>query len=117
MAQLVTQTAWLIPCYALFGMVLSALWFPSITRRTGPRPAGYFNLIVTLIAFLHSVLAFSELWNQPAQYEFISWLQVAGLNLTIPLEISSLSLGACILVTGLNLLAQFYAIGYLEMDV
>jgi NAD(P)H-quinone oxidoreductase subunit 5 len=116
MAQLVTQTAWLIPCYALFGMVLSALWFPSITRRTGPRPAGYFNLIVTLIAFLHSVLAFSELWNQPAQYEFISWLQVAGLNLTIPLEISSLSLGACILVTGLNLLAQFYAIGYLEMD-
>jgi NAD(P)H-quinone oxidoreductase subunit 5 len=116
MAQLVTQTAWLIPCYALVGMVLSALWFPSITRRTGPRPAGYFNLIVTLIAFLHSVLAFSELWNQPAQYEFISWLQVAGLNLTIPLEISSLSLGACILVTGLNLLAQLYAIGYLEMD-
>ncbi|MBW4480471.1 MAG: NAD(P)H-quinone oxidoreductase subunit F [Tolypothrix brevis GSE-NOS-MK-07-07A] len=116
MAQLLTQTVWLIPCYALVGMVLSALWFPSITRRTGPRPAGYFNLIVTLIAFLHSVLAFSELWNQPAQYEFISWLQVAGLNLTIPLEISSLSLGACILVTGLNLLAQFYAIGYLEMD-
>ncbi|MCV3212179.1 NAD(P)H-quinone oxidoreductase subunit F [Plectonema radiosum NIES-515] len=116
MAQLVTQTAWLIPCYALLGMVLSALWFPSITRRTGPRPAGYFNLIVTLVAFVHSVLAFSYLWNQPAQYEFISWLQVAGLNLTIPLEISSLSLGACILVTGLNLLAQLYAIGYLEMD-
>ncbi len=116
MAQLVTQTVWLIPCYALLGMVLSSLWFPSITRRTGPRPAGYFNLIVTLVAFVHSVLAFSYLWKQPAQYEFISWLQVAGLNLTIPLEISSLSLGACILVTGLNLLAQLYAIGYLEMD-
>lgn len=116
MAQLLTQTAWLIPCYALVGMFLSALWFPSITRRTGPRPAGYFNLIVTFIAFVHSVIAFSHLWNQPAQYEFISWLQVAGLDLTIPLEISSLSLGACILVTGLNLLAQLYAIGYLEMD-
>ncbi len=116
MAQLLTQTAWLIPCYALLGMVLSALWFPSITRRTGPRPAGYVNLIVTLVAFAHSVIAFSHLWNQPAQYKFISWLQVAGLNLTIPLEISSLSLGACILITGLNLLSQLYAIGYLEMD-
>lgn len=116
MAQFITQTAWLIPCYALVGMVLSALWFPSITRRTGPRPAGYFNLIVTLVALTHSILAFSNLWNQPAQYEFIPWLQVAGLNLTIPLEISSLTLGACILVTGLNLLAQLYAVGYLEMD-
>lgn len=116
MTQLLVQTAWLIPCYPFIGMLLSVLWFPSITRRTGPRPAGYVNLLMTLIAFLHSVLTLFELWNQPAQQHLIPWLQVAGLDLTVPLEISALAMAACALVTGLNLLAQLYAIGYLEMD-
>lgn len=116
MAQLLTQTAWLIPCYALIGTLLSVLWFPSITRLTGPRPAGYVNLLMTLVAFIHSVGALVAMWNQPAQYQFYSWLQVAGLDLTLPLEISSITLAACALVSGLNLLAQLYAVGYLEMD-
>ncbi|MHC5831933.1 MAG: NAD(P)H-quinone oxidoreductase subunit F, partial [Nostoc sp.] len=40
----------------------------------------------------------------------------AGLDLTIALEISSVSVGALVVITGLNLLAQIYAIGYMEMD-
>ncbi|HEY9624396.1 MAG TPA: NAD(P)H-quinone oxidoreductase subunit F [Crinalium sp.] len=116
MAQLLAQTAWLIPCYALIGTLLSVLWFPSITRLTGPRPAGYVNLLMTLVAFIHSVSALLAMWNQPPQYEFYPWLQVAGLDLTIPVEISAVTLGACTLVCGLNLLAQLYAVGYLEMD-
>jgi NAD(P)H-quinone oxidoreductase subunit 5 len=116
MAQLLAQTAWLIPCYALIGTLLSALWFPSITRLTGPRPAGYVNLLMTLVAFVHSVFALVAMWNQPAQYQAYSWLQVAGLDLTISLEISAITLAACTLITGLNLLAQLYAVGYLEMD-
>lgn len=116
MAQVFVQSAWLIPCYPLLGMVLSTLWLPSITRATGPRPAGYVNLLMTAIAFLHGLLAFPAVWQQPARHFQVSWLQVAGLELTLPLEISALTLGAILLVTGINFLAQLYAVGYLEMD-
>lgn len=116
MAQVFVQSAWLIPCYPLLGMILSTLWFPSIIRLTGPRPAGYVNLLATAIAFLHGLIAFPTVWQQSALVLQLPWLTVAGLNLTLPLEISSLTLGGILLVTGINLLAQIYAIGYLEMD-
>lgn len=116
MAQLFLQTVWLIPCYPLIGAVLSTLWFPGITRLTGPRPAGYINQILTVLAFAHGLLALPATWNQPPQELLIPWLNVAGLDLTIPLEISSITVGATILVTGLNLLAQIFAVGYMEMD-
>lgn len=115
MTQFLLQTAWLIPCYAIVGMIASTLWSPALIRRTGPRPAGYVNLVMTFIAFLHSLLAFPIAWQQPIQIS-VTWLQVAGLNLTLPLDISATTVGACLLVTGINLLAQTYAIGYLEMD-
>ena len=116
MAQILLQTVWLIPCYPLIGGVLSILWFPAVTRRTGPRPSGYVNAIFTFFAFVHGVIALTAIWNQPAQQQFIPWLNVAGLDLTIPVEISSVTVGATVLITGLNFLAQIYAIGYMEMD-
>ena len=116
MLQFLLQTVWLIPCYPLLGMVLSALWTPSIIRRTGPRPAGYVNLMTTLAAFVHAIVAFLEVWQQPPVYESFSWLQVADLNLSVSIEISAVTLAAIIVLTGLNLLAQLYAVGYLEMD-
>ena len=116
MAQILLQTVWLIPCYPLIGAVLSMLWFPAVTRRTGPRPSGYVNAIFTFFAFVHGVIALTAIWNQPAQQQFIPWLNVAGLDLTIPVEISSVTVGATVLITGLNFLAQIYAIGYMEMD-
>jgi NAD(P)H-quinone oxidoreductase subunit 5 len=116
MFQFLAQTAWLVPVYPLVGMVLSALWFPAITRRTGPRPAGYVNAIATFLAFIHSLFAFFVLWNQPELNLFFPWLQVAGLDLTIPVEISALTVGAMIVITAINLLAQIYGVGYLEMD-
>jgi NAD(P)H-quinone oxidoreductase subunit 5 len=116
MTQWLIQSAWLIPCYPLVGMLLSIIWFPAITRRTGPRPAGYVNAITTFIAFLHGLLALFALVDQPPLHLSVSWLQVAGLNLVLPLEISALTIGATVLITGLNLLAQIYGVGYLEMD-
>jgi NAD(P)H-quinone oxidoreductase subunit 5 len=110
------ETTWLIPFYPFLGMLLSALWLPSITQRTGPRPAGYLNLLMTLLAFLHSILAFLGVWHQPPRYLSLPWLHTAGFELSLPLEISSITIAALILITGLNLLAQFYAVGYLEMD-
>lgn len=116
MAQYLLETVWLIPVYALIGGLLAVPWSPGIIRKTGPRPAGYVNLVMTFFSFFHAVFAFTATWNQPAQEVFIPWLSTAGLDLTINLEISSVSVGALIVITGLNFLAQIFAIGYMEMD-
>jgi NAD(P)H-quinone oxidoreductase subunit 5 len=109
-------TAWFIPLYALVGWGGALIWSPGITRRTGPRPAGYLNALLTLVAFLHSVGALVAIWDQPAQVIRLPWLQVGDLVLELPLEVSSVTLGACAVVTGLNLVAQIYGFGYMEMD-
>jgi NAD(P)H-quinone oxidoreductase subunit 5 len=116
MAQFLLETVSLVPCYALIGGLLAVPWSPGIIRKTGPRPAGYINLVMTFLAFVHSAIALQATWNQPAQEVFIPWLSTAGLDLTIALEISSVSVGALVVISGLNLLAQIYAIGYMEMD-
>jgi NAD(P)H-quinone oxidoreductase subunit 5 len=116
MDQFLLQSIWLIPGYALIGALLAVPWSPAIIRRTGPRPAGYVNLLMTCCAFVHSAIALLAIWNQPPQYLSFSWLSTAGLDITWDLEISSVSVAAMALITGLNLLAQIYAIGYMEMD-
>jgi NAD(P)H-quinone oxidoreductase subunit 5 len=116
MAQFFLETAWLIPCYPLIGVILAIPWSPSIIRRTGPRPAGYINALMTFIAFLHGVIALLATWNQPARELLIPWLHIVNLDLTIPVALSSITLAATLVITGINLLAQIYAIGYMEMD-
>lgn len=116
MAPLLVQNIWLVPVYSLIGAALSVIWFPSITRRTGPRPAGYINAGMTLLSFVHALLALPLTWNQPPYEVSFEWLNVAGLNLTLPVQVSSLTVGAIALISGLNLLAQIFAIGYMEMD-
>lgn len=116
MAEFFLKTIWWIPCYPLIGALLSTLWFPAIIRRTGPRPAGYVNIITTLLALAHGLFALITVWGQPAQTLIIPWFHVVDLDFTIPLEVSAVTIGATLVITGLNLLAQIYAIGYLEMD-
>ncbi len=111
-----SETIWLIPLYSLIGMSLSALWSPAIINRTGPRPAGYVNILLTTIAFFHSIFAFAETWQKAPVYQSVTWLQAAGLQITFDWEVSSLTICALILITGLNLVASIYAVGYLEMD-
>ncbi len=111
-----SQTIWLVPLYALVGAVLAIPWSPGIIRKTGPRPSGYFNSLMTLIACVHTLLALLETWHQPVEYLSFRWLHAADLNISFDIEISSITLGALLLVTGLNLVAQIYAIGYMEMD-
>jgi NAD(P)H-quinone oxidoreductase subunit 5 len=117
MTPLLVQTSWLIPIYPLAGTLLTIPWSPAIIRSTGPRPAGYVNVVMTFLACIHSLLAFISFWGKSSpQFFFAPWVQVSGLDLTIPIEASAITLGACVLITGLNLLAQLYAVGYLEMD-
>lgn len=114
--QSLIQTIWWIPLYGLIGAIAALPWFPGVIHRTGPRPAGYINLLMTSFAFLHSLVIFQAIWNQPVQELSLTWLKVANLDLSFPIEISSVTLGAAALITGLNLLAQIYALGYMEMD-
>jgi len=81
------QTSWLIPCYPMLGAAFSIFWSPALIRRSGPRPVGYLNLLMTVVALTHSSLAFVAMWHQPPQFLQLSWLQVADLNLTLPLEL------------------------------
>ena len=117
MTPILAQTSWLIPIYPLLGALLTIPWSPAFVTRTGPRPAGYINIVTTAFALGHSLLAFLAFWGKSSpQFFFAPWLDVAGLNLTIPLEADAITLGACVLITTLNLMAQVYAVGYLEMD-
>ncbi len=116
MLQSFADTVWLIPFYSLLGMTLSLIWSPGITRKTGPRPAGYVNIGLTFFSFCHALLATLAIANKPPQYLHWTWLEVAGLHFDVPVEISVLTTVALMLITGLNLMAQVFAVGYMEMD-
>ncbi len=116
MTQFLLQNSWWIPCYGLIGAILTLPWSSGIIRRTGPRPAAYFNLLMTVFAFLHGTIVFRATWNQEPQQLLFHWLKVVDLDLTFALDISAVSVGAMEVVTVLSLLAQLFALGYMEKD-
>ncbi|WP_036481058.1 NAD(P)H-quinone oxidoreductase subunit F [Myxosarcina sp. GI1] len=116
MEQIFSESIWLVPCYALIGATLALMWSPGIIKKTGSRPAGYLNIAMTCVAFVHSVFALQEVWQQPVQEIRFPWLTAAGLYISFDIKISAVTVGALVLITGLNILAQIYAIGYMEMD-
>lgn len=116
MTEFFTQTSWWVPFYGLIGAVLTLPWATGIIRRTGPRPAVYFNLLLTGLGCIHGWFVFNSVWHQPAQELVWHWFQVADLDFSLALEISPVSAGAMEVVTSLSLLAQLYALGYMEKD-
>lgn len=116
MSGFLLQTSWFVPIYGLLGALLTLPWSLGIVRRTGPRPAAYLNLMMTLAAFLHGSVAYFQTWGREPEQIVFSWLTAADLDLSLALEISQVSLGAMELVTGISLVAQLYALGYMEKD-
>lgn len=116
LTQWLVQTVWLVPGYGLIGALMTLPWATGTIRRTGPRPAAYINLLMTVLAAIHGGWLFREFWGQEAQYLAFNWLEVADFKLSFVLEVSPVSLGAMELVTGLSLVAQVYSLGYLEKD-
>ncbi len=116
LTEFLVQKSWWIPCYGLIGALLTLPWATGVVKRTGPRPAAYINLLMTLVAFVHGTIVFRTIWHQPPQLLTFEWLQVLDLNLTLSLNISMVNMGAMELITGLSLLAQFFALGYMEKD-
>lgn len=112
----IIDNLWLVPTYALFGGLLALLWSPAFIRRTGPRPAGYFNILSTGLAFLHSAIALPLIWNRPEATISFNWLDAAGLNVDLDLKASVVNVGTIALISGITFLAQLFAVGYMEMD-
>jgi NAD(P)H-quinone oxidoreductase subunit 5 len=119
------QTAWLVPLYPLLAAVASLAWSPGLISRTGPRPCGYLNLVMVAVAFSHSLVALTALHTNAragaeALYRPISfgwtWLDTAGLRIGFDGLVTEPALIAMAVITGLHLLVQIYAIGYMEMD-
>ncbi|MEL6500042.1 MAG: NAD(P)H-quinone oxidoreductase subunit F [Cyanobacteria bacterium J06623_1] len=116
MTDFLLENFWLIPTYSLIGALITLPWSLGIVRRTGPRPAAYINILMTTVGFIHGSIIFNLIWNRTAQQYVFHWLQVADLDLTLSFELSPISLGALELVTGISLLVQIYALGYMEKD-
>ncbi len=116
MVQFFLQTSWLVPAYSLLGAALTLPWSAGGVHRTGQRPAAYLNIVMTLCAFIHGTIAFCGTLNHGAQEVVYHWLNVVGVDFTLTLQLSEVTLGAAELVTGLSLLAQLYALGYMEKD-
>ncbi|AFZ09420.1 NAD(P)H dehydrogenase, subunit NdhF3 family [Oscillatoria nigro-viridis PCC 7112] len=116
MTQFLLQACWWVPLYGLIGAILTLPWSTGTVRRTGPRPAAYFNLLMTVLAFIHGSVIFTATWDRPPQQLLVHWVQAADLDLSFAIEISTVSVGAMELVTVLSLLAQIYALGYMEKD-
>ncbi|MEI6442746.1 MAG: NAD(P)H-quinone oxidoreductase subunit F [Nostocales cyanobacterium ELA583] len=109
-------TSWFVPLYSLLGAILTLPWSIGIIQRTGPRPSAYLNLLTTIFGFVHSLLVFKDIWYREQENLVITWFQAADFQLSFALEISVVSVGATVLITGLSLLAQIYALGYMEKD-
>jgi NAD(P)H-quinone oxidoreductase subunit 5 len=114
--EFLTQTSWWIPFYGLVGAILSLPWATGVIRRTGPRPAAYFNLLMTVLACVHGWFILGVALNQPPQEVVFHWLRVADVDISLAITISPISAGAMEVVTSLSLLAQLYALGYMEKD-
>ncbi|MEH2013658.1 NAD(P)H-quinone oxidoreductase subunit F [Nostoc sp.] len=116
MNQFLFSTSWFVPLYSLLGAILTLPWGIGIIRRTGPRPAAYINLLTTVLAFAHSLFLFKNIWDREPENLLVNWFKAADLDLSFSLELSPISIGATVLITGLSLLAQVYALGYMEKD-
>ncbi|CAK6689622.1 NAD(P)H-quinone oxidoreductase subunit F [Synechococcus sp. CBW1107] len=110
------QLVWLIPLYGFSGMVLSLPWAAGWIKRNGPRPAAYLNLLVTLAAVAHGSWILQQVWQLGPQHLDFAWFRAADLNLRIGFDLSLTNLAALELVTGLSLLGQVYALGYLDKE-
>jgi NAD(P)H-quinone oxidoreductase subunit 5 len=116
MNDILVQTSWWVPCYGLLGALLTLPWSMGLVKQSGPRPAAYFNLLMTFAAVIHGTVVFRATWQQePVQLVF-HWLKVADFDLTFLVEISSTTMGVMELITCLSFLAQLFAIGYMEKD-
>ncbi len=63
----ILDLVWLIPCYPLIGAILASPWYLGWSGQLGTRPAGYVNILMAGVAFIHAVSALVTGWDLPTQ--------------------------------------------------
>ncbi|WP_017324911.1 NAD(P)H-quinone oxidoreductase subunit F [Synechococcus sp. PCC 7336] len=117
MQQFFVQIGWCLPLYGLFGAIATIPWAAAgSVRSSGPRLGAYINVLLSLLACIHGGAILQAIWNTDGFSILVPWLQVVNLDLSFALEISPVTVGAAEFVAGLSLLAQVYALGYMEKD-
>lgn len=116
MNQLLYQTSWWVPVYGLIGALITLPWSIGLVRRTGSRPAAYLNILMTVLALIHTSFVLWSVWDHPPERLLVPWLSVPGFDIWLTFVTSRTSVGAAFMITGLSLLAQVFALGYLEKD-
>jgi NAD(P)H-quinone oxidoreductase subunit 5 len=71
---------------------------------------------MTVLAVIHSALLLWAVWDMPPMRSLVPWLSVPGLDVWLTLVTSRTSVAAAVFVSVLSLLAQVFALGYLEKD-
>ncbi|MFQ3614167.1 MAG: NAD(P)H-quinone oxidoreductase subunit F, partial [Cyanobacteriota bacterium] len=92
---LLESSRW-IPFYGLAGAALALPWATGWVKYSGPRPAAYLNIVLTLMALAHGVLVLRQVWGHAPYIVDYPWFRVADLDLSLSLEISPLSMGAVV---------------------
>ena len=110
------QLAWLIPLYGFSGMLLALPWATGLVKRNGPRPAAYFNLLLTMAGVIHGSVLLSWVEQNGAVLLEWPWFNAAGLELNIGFDLTLTNLAALEFVTIMSLLGQFFALGYLDKE-
>ncbi|MDX2254269.1 MAG: NAD(P)H-quinone oxidoreductase subunit F [Pseudanabaenaceae cyanobacterium bins.39] len=113
---MILETAWLLPCYGLLGAGITLPWSLRIVRRTGPRPAAYLNILMTAFALFHSCWLLASVWGKPSQQVEFSWFQALDLHIVCALDVSTISVGASVVIAMMSLISQVYGLGSLETD-
>lgn len=97
-------------------MLLSLPWATGLVKRNGPRPAAYLNLLVTLLAVLHGTALIVAVLADGPQHLDLLWFRAADLELHFGFDLSLTNLAALELVTGISLIGQVFALGYLDKE-
>jgi NAD(P)H-quinone oxidoreductase subunit 5 len=71
---------------------------------------------MTLLAFVHGFFLFRVMLHEEPQQLMLHWFTAADFDLSFAIDISPVSTGAMELITGLSILAQLFALGYMEKD-
>ncbi|MEM8715359.1 MAG: NAD(P)H-quinone oxidoreductase subunit F, partial [Cyanobacteria bacterium P01_G01_bin.4] len=116
MEHLWVQTSWLLPLYGLLGAIATIPWAAGMVRSSGPRTGAYINLVLSVLACIHGAAVLRSVWGTDGFEIIVPWLQVVNLDLSFSLRISPISVAAAELATWLSLMAQLYALGYMEKD-
>jgi NAD(P)H-quinone oxidoreductase subunit 5 len=117
MADIFLQTCWFVPFYGALGAFLTLPWSSGLLRPTGQRPAAYINILMTLFSLIHGGIASYAIAGHDRYQLVVPWFEAADLNVSLAIEVSSVSLGGATLVALLCFLAQIFGLGYLEKEV